>query len=66
MCVVKADAYGHGDAAVASLLEREGAAAFAVSGFEEAVRLRRTGLAAPILIRATRACATPPRWPSTT
>ena len=50
MCVVKADAYGHGDAAVASLLEREGAAAFAVSGFEEAVRLRRTGLAAPILI----------------
>lgn len=50
MCVVKADAYGHGDTAVASLLEREGAAAFAVSGFEEAVRLRRTGLAAPILI----------------
>ncbi len=50
MGVVKADAYGHGDVAVASLLEKEGAAAFAVSGFEEAVRLRRTGIVSPILI----------------
>mgnify|MGYP000121769988 FL=1 len=31
MAVVKANAYGHGDAAVARLLEAEGAAAFAVS-----------------------------------
>lgn len=50
MAVVKADAYGHGDLAVAALLDEEGAAWFAVSGFEEAVRLRRTGLAKPILI----------------
>ena len=50
IAVVKADAYGHGDAAVARLLEREGAAGFAVSGFEEALRLRRAGVRAPILI----------------
>lgn len=50
MAVVKADAYGHGDAAVAALLEEEGADWFAVSGFEEAVRLRRSGITRPILI----------------
>lgn len=50
MAVVKADAYGHGDVAVAALLDEAGAAWFAVSGFEEAVRLRRTGLTKPILI----------------
>lgn len=50
MAVVKADAYGHGDAAVAGLLEEEGADWFAVSGFEEAVRLRRSGIVRPILI----------------
>ncbi len=50
MAVVKADAYGHGDVAVANLLDEEGAEWFAVSGFEEAVRLRRSGLAKPILI----------------
>ena len=56
MGVVKADAYGHGDWAVASLLEQEGAKAFAVSGFEEAVRLRRTGLRAPLLILGYTGC----------
>lgn len=50
MAVVKADAYGHGDVAVANLLEEEGADWFAVSGFEEAVRLRRSGLSRPVLI----------------
>ena len=50
IAVVKADAYGHGDAAVARQLEAEGADAFAVSGFEEAMRLRRAGVRAPILI----------------
>lgn len=50
MAVVKADAYGHGDVAVAALLEREGAAAFAVSNFDEAVRLRNAGIAKPLLI----------------
>jgi alanine racemase len=50
MAVVKADAYGHGDVAVAALLDEEGAAGFAVSGFAEALRLRRAGLKKPILI----------------
>ena len=50
MAVVKADAYGHGDVSVVTLLDEEGADRFAVSGFEEAVRLRRVGVAKPILI----------------
>lgn len=50
MAVVKADAYGHGDAAVAKLLAQEGAAWFAVSGFEEALHLRRAGVEQPILV----------------
>ena len=50
MAVVKADAYGHGDAVVAQLLEQEGADQFAVSGFGEAVCLRRAGVTKPILI----------------
>lgn len=48
MAVVKADAYGHGDAVVAPLLEQEGADQFAVSGFGEAVCLRRAGVTKPI------------------
>ena len=50
MAVVKADAYGHGDAAVAPLLEREGADAFAVACLGEALRLRRVGVTRPVLI----------------
>lgn len=50
MAVVKADAYGHGDAAVASLFDKEGADRFAVSGFGEALSLRRAGITKPILI----------------
>lgn len=50
MAVVKADAYGHGDEAVARLLAKHGAAGFAVSGLEEALRLRRAGISLPILI----------------
>ncbi len=50
MAVIKANAYGHGDVAVAQLLESEGAAAFAVSNFTEALRLRRAQVMAPILI----------------
>lgn len=48
--VVKADAYGHGDIAVAQTLEQAGAAAFAVSCLAEAHHLRRHGIAAPVLI----------------
>lgn len=50
MAVVKADAYGHGDAAVARLFAEEGAAAFAVSNITEAQCLRRAGVDKPILI----------------
>lgn len=50
MAVVKADAYGHGDAAVAPLLEREGADAFAVACLGEALRLRRAGVSKPVLV----------------
>lgn len=50
MAVVKADAYGHGAAAVAPLLEREGADAFAVACLAEALALRRAGVTKPILI----------------
>jgi alanine racemase len=49
-CVVKADAYGHGAAAVARRLEREGAATFAVAQTEEGVALRRAGVAGRILL----------------
>ena len=50
MAVVKADAYGHGDTAVCKIFDEAGAAWFAVSGFEEAMRLRRSGIQKPILI----------------
>lgn len=50
MAVVKADAYGHGDAVIAPLLEKEGADAFAVACLGEALRLRRAGVTKPVLI----------------
>ncbi len=57
--VVKADAYGHGDLAVARALEAAGAAAFAVSCLAEALRLRRQGITKPVLVlgRVDPACA---------
>ena len=48
--VVKADAYGHGDRMTARTLEEAGADWFAVSSLAEARRLRRGGVARPILI----------------
>ena len=41
ICVIKADAYGHGADYVAHVLCEEGCRFFAVSSFEEAVALRR-------------------------
>lgn len=49
-CVVKADAYGHGAAAVARRLVSEGADRFAVAVAEEGVALRRAGVRGEILI----------------
>jgi len=48
--VVKADAYGHGAAAVARAALEAGAASLAVAQPGEGLRLRQAGLQAPILI----------------
>ena len=48
--VLKADAYGHGDVAVARALHQAGAAGFAVSCLSEARHLRRHSVTLPILI----------------
>lgn len=49
MCVVKADAYGHGAVPIARFLDKQ-ADYFAVSNIEEGVELRRAGIVSPILI----------------
>ena len=58
--VVKADAYGHGAAAVARRLEREGADRFAVANVEEGVALRRAGVGGEVLLLS---CAEPEDLP---
>lgn len=50
MAVVKADGYGHGAAAVASVALSAGATSLAVAFVEEGVDLRRAGITAPILL----------------
>ncbi len=49
LAVVKADAYGHGAARVARVLERAGAAAFGVTCWSEGAELRQAGIRKPIL-----------------
>lgn len=49
-CVVKADAYGHGDCVVAHFLEDLGINFFAVSCIDEALHLRNSGVKREILI----------------
>ncbi len=58
--VVKADAYGHGAAAVARRLEREGADRFAVANTDEGVALRRAGVDGEVLLLS---CAEPEDLP---
>jgi alanine racemase len=58
--VVKADAYGHGAAAVARRLERAGADRFAVANVEEGVALRRAGVGGEVLLLS---CAEPEDLP---
>lgn len=48
--VVKANGYGHGDVEVAKAALSAGASALAVALLEEAVRLRESGITAPILV----------------
>jgi alanine racemase len=50
MAVVKADAYGHGDVAVARAAIEAGAAWVGVALVEEGVGLREAGIEAPILV----------------
>lgn len=50
IAVVKADAYGHGAEVVSRALVEAGAAMLAVFTVEEGVVLRRSGIAAPILV----------------
>lgn len=50
LCVVKADAYGHGAARVAETLARAGAPYFAVATVPEAVELRENGIREPIML----------------
>jgi alanine racemase len=52
VCVVKADAYGHGAVEVSRTLVAEGARWLAVSSAEEGVALRQAGIAARILVMA--------------
>ena len=49
MAVVKADGYGHGATRAARAALGAGAAALAVATIEEALALRRDGIAAPVL-----------------
>jgi alanine racemase len=49
MCVLKADAYGHGAAACARRLASEGAEWFGVATPEEGFELRRNGVTQPVL-----------------
>ena len=50
MCVVKANAYGHGAVQVARVLEQAGAAMLGVALVEEGVELRNAGVRLPILV----------------
>lgn len=50
MCVVKADAYGHGAVRCTKAMRRAGADQFAVATVSEGVELREAGIREPILI----------------
>jgi alanine racemase len=52
VCVVKADAYGHGALEVSRALAAQGAGWLAVSSAEEGVALRQAGIGARILVMA--------------
>lgn len=50
MAVVKADAYGHGDAIISKVLSDNGVRFFAVSNIDEAIHIRKAGTQGMILI----------------
>ena len=50
MCVVKANAYGHGVAQIAPFLDKLGADAFAVADIDEGIELRNCGVKKSCLV----------------
>ena len=50
MTVVKANAYGHGSIQVSGVLEKEGVSYLGVATVDEAIKLRKAGIKAPILV----------------
>jgi len=48
--VIKADGYGHGAVEIAETLDKSGADRFAVATLTEAVELRQSGIALPIMV----------------
>ena len=50
ICVIKADAYGHGAVECGKFLEANGADMFAVAALQEAIELRENGIKLPILV----------------
>ena len=50
MCVIKANAYGHGAVEIGKFLEKQGADRFAVACISEAIELRDAGIRLPILV----------------
>ncbi len=56
ICVIKADAYGHGAATLGKLYEKLGADILAVACIDEALQLKEAGIRAPVMILG----ATPP------
>ena len=58
ICVIKADAYGHGAVRLAQLYEKLGADILAVACLDEALELRRNGISIPVMILG----ATPPAF----
>jgi alanine racemase len=50
MCVLKSNGYGHGAAALAERLEKEGCDAFGTASLDEGIELRRAGASSCILI----------------
>src|SRR4030042_1210740 len=50
ICVVKANAYGHGLNEIMSILEKNGIEMYAVDSVDEAINIRKLGIDKPILI----------------
>lgn len=50
LCVIKADAYGHGNIPIAKLLERRGVDMLGISDLHEGIALRKAGINVPILM----------------